>query len=86
MASVAVESQALFAVPVIAGDPREQRFDLYDLESNRTGYVVVGAHGRVDTYDRLSRHTGTGRLAPDGRTIDLFDMRGKRTGTGRLAR
>ena len=84
--SVADERSMLFAVPVIAGDPREQRVDFYDLKSNRQGYVVIGPHGRVDTYDRLSNHTGSGRISPDGKTIELFDLRGNRTGTGRLAR
>ena len=78
--------RADFAVPVIAGDPREQRVDLYDVNSNRQGYVVIGPHRGVDTYDRLSNRTGTGRISPDGKTIELFDLRGNRTGTGRLAR
>ena len=84
--SVADERSILFAVPVIAGDPREQRVDFYDLKSNRQGYAVIGPHGRIDTYDRLSNHTGSGRISPDGKTIELFDLRGNRTGTGRLAR
>ncbi len=76
----------LFVGPAIAGDPREQRVDLYDRQSNRQGYVVIGPHGRIDVYDRLSNRTGTGRIAPDGKTIELFDLRGNRTGTGHLAR
>ena len=80
------EWRADFAVPAIAGDPREQRVDLFDLNSNRQGYAVISPHGRIDTYDQLSNHIGTGRLGPDGRTIELFDLRGRRTGTGRLGR
>lgn len=86
LASPADAAVALFAVPAIAGDPRERRVDLYDRQSNRQGYVVIGPHGRVDVYDRLSNRTGTGRIAPDGKAIELFDLRGNRTGTGRLAR
>jgi len=82
--SPAAEWRAHFAVPVIAGDPREQRVDLYDQESNRQGYVVIGPRGRVDVYDRSSNRTGTGRI--NGTAIELFDLRGNRTGTGRLAR
>jgi hypothetical protein len=82
----AVDWRAAFAVPAIAGDPREQRVDLYDVNSNRQGYVVISAHGRVDIYDRLSNRTGTGRISPDGKTIELFDLHGNWTGTGRLAR
>lgn len=84
--SLAAEWSAAFAVPLIAGDPREQRVDLYDMKSNRRGYVVISPQGRVDIYDRLSNRTGTGRIGPDGRTIELFDLRGTRSGTGRLAR
>jgi len=82
----ALEWRADFAVPAIAGDPREQRVDLFDLNSNRQGYAVISAHGRIDTYDQLSNHIGTGRLSPDGRTIELFDLHGRRIGTGRLGR
>lgn len=67
--SVADERSMLFAVPVIAGDPREQRVDFYDLKSNRQGYVVISPHGRVDTYDRLSNHTGE-RAHQSGRQDD----------------
>ena len=75
-----------FAVPAIAGDPREQRVDLFDRHSNRTGYVVISPSGRIDTYDKNSNHTGSGRIGSDRRTIELFDLRGNRTGMGTLAK
>jgi hypothetical protein len=65
---------------------QEQRVDLFDKNSNRTGYAIVNPKtGRVDTYDKYSNRTGYGRLSTDGRTVDFYDQEGNRLGRGEVS-
>ena len=66
---------------VIAGG----RVDLFDLHSNRTGYILVDPKsGRLDTYDTKSKRTGWGTIHRESGTVEVFDKEGKRIGSGLL--
>lgn len=66
---------------IIAAD----RTDLFDLHSNRTGYILVDPKGgRLDTYDAKSKRTGWGTIHRESGTVEVFDKEGKRIGSGLL--
>jgi hypothetical protein len=66
---------------VIAAD----RIDLFDTNSNRTGYIIVDPkNGRFDTYDTKSNRTGWGTIHRESGTVEAFDKDGNRVGSGIL--
>jgi hypothetical protein len=66
---------------VIAAD----RIDLFDTNSNRTGYVIVDPKTkRFDTYDTKSHRTGWGTITQESGTVQVYDKNGNWIGTGKL--
>lgn len=69
-----------------SGEQRTIRVDLYDLRSNRIGYVIVDQKtGRVDAYDTRSNRTSYGVIR-QGSMLDVYDSSGRRVGSGELKR
>jgi hypothetical protein len=67
---------------VIAAD----RIDLFDTNSNRTGYIIVDPKTRrFDTYDTRSRRTGWGTITRESGAIHVYDKDGNRIGSGILS-
>ena len=63
----------------------QQRVDLFDSNSNRTGYAIIDQKaGRVETFNQQSQRTGYG-VINNGR-IDFFDNRSNRVGSGKLSK
>ena len=66
---------------VIAAD----RIDLFDTNSNRTGYIIVDPKTkRFDTYDTKSHRTGWGTITRESGDVQVFDKDGNRIGSGTL--
>ena len=66
---------------VIAAD----RIDLFDTNSNRTGYIIVDPKTqRFDTYDTKSHRTGWGTITRESGDVHVFDKDGNRIGSGTL--
>ena len=66
---------------VIATD----RIDLYDTNSNRTGYIIVDPKTRrLETYDTKSNRTRWGTIARESGDVQAFDKDGNWVGTGKL--
>jgi hypothetical protein len=66
---------------VIAAD----RIDLFDTNSNRTGYIIVDPKTkRFDTYDTKSKRTGWGTITRESGDVQVYDKDGNRIGTGTL--
>src|SRR6266403_5898300 len=66
---------------VIAAD----RIDLFDTNSNRTGYIIVDPKAkRFDTYDTKSHRTGWGTITQESRAVQVCDQDGNRIGSGKL--
>jgi hypothetical protein len=66
---------------VIAAD----RIDLFDTNSNRTGYIIVDPKTkRFDTYDTKSKRTGWGTITRESGDIHVYDKDGNRIGSGTL--
>jgi hypothetical protein len=66
---------------VIATD----RIDLFDTNSNRTGYIIVDPKTeRFDTYDTKSHRTRWGTIIQDSRAVQVYDKDGNRIGSGTL--
>jgi hypothetical protein len=66
---------------VIAAD----RIDLFDMRSNRTGYIIVDPKAkRFDTYDTKSNRTGWGTITRESGDVQVYDKDGNRVGSGRL--
>ncbi len=64
---------------VIAAD----RIDLFDTNSNRTGYIIVDPKTkRFDTYDTKSKRTGWGTITKESGDIQVYDKDGNRIGSG----
>ena len=67
---------------VIAAD----RIDLFDTNSNRTGYVILDPKTkRFDTYDTKSHRTGWGTITQESGEVQVYDKDGNRIGSGTLA-
>jgi hypothetical protein len=74
----------LVACVLLAQAQETTRIDLYDKNSNRTGYIIVNPNtGRIDQFDAHSNRLGYGQVAPSGR-IDTFTNNGTRAGSGTL--
>ena len=66
---------------VIAAD----RIDLFDTNSNRTGYIIVDPKSkRFDTYDTKSHRTGWGTITQESGAVQVYDKDGNRIGSGTL--
>src|SRR4029077_12346689 len=66
---------------VIAAD----RIDLFDTNSNRTGYIIIDPKTkRFDTYDTRSHRTGGGTITRESGDVQVFDKDGNRIGSGTL--
>jgi hypothetical protein len=66
---------------VIAAD----RIDLFDTNSNRTGYIIVDpTTKRFDTYDTKSHRTGWGTITQESGAVQVYDKDGNRIGSGTL--
>jgi hypothetical protein len=66
---------------VIAAD----RIDLFDTNSNRTGYIIVDPKTkRFDTYDTRSKRTGWGTITRESGDVQVYDKDGNRVGSGIL--
>jgi hypothetical protein len=66
---------------VIAAD----RIDLFDTNSNRTGYIIVDPKTqRFDTYDTKSKRTGWGTITKGSGDVQVYDKDGNRMGRGTL--
>ena len=66
---------------VIAAD----RIDLFDANSNRTGYIIVDPKTkRFDTYDAKSKRTGWGTITKESGDVQVYDKDGNRIGSGTL--
>ena len=66
---------------VIAAD----RIDLFDTNSNRTGYIIVDPKTkRFDTYDAHSKRTRWGTITRESGDVSVYDKGGKRIGSGIL--
>jgi hypothetical protein len=66
---------------VIATD----RIDLFDTNSNRTGYIIVDPRTkRFDTYDTKSHRTGWGTITRESGSVQVYDKDGNRVGSGTL--
>jgi hypothetical protein len=66
---------------VIAAD----RIDLFDTNSNRTGYMIVDPQTkRFDTYDTKSKRTGWGTITRESGAVQVYDKDGNRIGSGKL--
>ena len=66
---------------VIAAD----RIDLFDSNSNRTGYIIIDPKTkRFDTYDTKSHRTGWGTITRESGDIQVYDKDGNRIGSGTL--
>lgn len=66
---------------VIAAD----RIDLFDTNSNRTGYIIIDSKTkRFDTYDTKSHRTGWGTITRESGDIQVYDKDGNRIGSGAL--
>jgi hypothetical protein len=66
---------------VIAAD----RIDLFDTNSNRTGYIIVDPKTkRFDTYDTKSHRTGWGTITQESGDVRVYDKDGNRIGSGTL--
>jgi hypothetical protein len=66
---------------VIAAD----RIDLFDTNSNRTGYIIVDPKTkRFDTYDTKSHRTGWGTITQESGAVQVYDKDGNRIGSGTL--
>ena len=66
---------------VIAAD----RIDLFDTNSNRTGYIIVDPKTkRFDTYNTNSKRTGWGTITRESGTVQVYDKDGNRVGSGTL--
>ena len=66
---------------VIAAD----RIDLFDTNSNRTGYIIVDPKTkRFDTFDTQSKRTGWGTITRESGDVQVYDKDGNRVGTGTL--
>jgi hypothetical protein len=66
---------------VIAAD----RIDLFDTNSNRTGYIIIDPKTkRFDTYDTKSHRTGWGTITRESGDIQVYDKDGNRIGSGTL--
>src|SRR5713101_1646446 len=66
---------------VIAAD----RIDLFDTNSNRTGYIIVDPKTkRFDTYDTKSKRTGWGTITKEAGDVQVYDKDGNRIGSGTL--
>jgi hypothetical protein len=66
---------------VIAAD----RIDLFDTNSNRTGYIIVDPKTkRFDTYDTNSKRTGWGTITRESGDVQVYDKDGNRVGSGRF--
>jgi len=66
---------------VIAAD----RIDLFDTNSNRTGYIIVDPKTkRFDTYDTQSKRTGWGTITRESSDVQVYDKDGNRIGSGIL--
>jgi hypothetical protein len=66
---------------VIAAD----RIDLFDTNSNRTGYIIVDPKTkRFDTYDTHSHRTGWGTITRESGDVQVYDKDGNRVGSGIL--
>jgi len=62
-----------------------ERIDLFDRNSNRTGYILVEPKtGRFATYDTKSHRTGWGTIARESGVVQAYDRNGNRVGTGTL--
>jgi hypothetical protein len=67
--------------PVVAAD----RIDLFDTNSNRTGYIIIDPKTkRFDTYDTKSHRTGWGTITRESGDIQVYDKDGNRIGSGTL--
>lgn len=65
---------------VIAAD----RIDLFDTNSNRTGYIIVDPKTRrFDTYDVKSQRTGWGTITQESGAVQVYDKDGNRIGSGK---
>jgi len=63
---------------VIAAD----RIDLFDTDSNRTGYIIVDPKTkRVDTYDVKSHRTGWGAITQESGAVQVCDKDRNRIGS-----
>ena len=66
---------------VIAAD----RIDLFDTNSNRTGYIIVDLKiKRFDIYDTKSKRTGWGTITQESGAVQVYDKDGNRIGSGKL--
>jgi len=61
------------------------RIDLFDTNSNRTGYIIVDPKTRrFDTYDTNSHRTGWGTITQESGAVKVYDKDGNRIGSGKL--
>jgi hypothetical protein len=61
------------------------RIDLFDTNSNRTGYIIIDPKTkRFDTYDTKSHRTGWGMITRESGDIQVYDKDGNRIGSGTL--
>jgi len=66
---------------VIAAD----RIDLFDTNSNRTGYIIVDPKTkRLATYNTKSQRTGWGTISRESGDVDVYDKDGNRIGSGKI--
>ena len=61
------------------------RIDLFDTNSNRSGYIIVDPKTkRFDTYDTKSHRTGWGTITQESGAVQVYDKDGNRIGSGKL--
>ena len=66
---------------VIAAD----RIDLFDTNSNRTGYIIVDLKTKwFDIYDTKSHRTGWGTITRESGDVQVFDKDENRVRSGTL--
>ena len=78
---------ALVVLVLAPATQAQTRVDLFDKQSNRTGFVTVDERtGRIDTYDVRSNRTGYGQIDRSTGRVDFSDVRGNRVGSGSITR